>query len=255
MRIVARTCVRSSPIEAATACHADARSKPSGRIGGQIGDDGGSDPADAERPRPRHRCGRADTRRCPSTPGRADARFAADTCWVAIPVARASIWRRSITARSSSGRSSGRERRCAGSPSGRDRRPRPSLRLRRRRGTFRGAPARACAARSWPRGRPMRMRPRRRNSARASSAVSPLRSVRAPPSSCQPPPRPACEYTGNPAALSASRSRRAVFSDTSSSVASSRAVTSTPGLQHQQRGDESAGTHGCHDVHQNWSSI
>ena len=38
------------------------------------------------------------------------------------------------------------------------------------------------------------------NSARTSSALSPLRSVRAPPSSDQPPPRPGCGYTGTPAA-------------------------------------------------------
>ena len=63
------------------------------------------------------------------------------------------------------------------------------------------------------------------NSVRASAAVSPLRSVRAPPSSCHPPPLPAWEYTGMPAMASASRSRRAVLTDTSSSSASSAAVT------------------------------
>jgi hypothetical protein len=63
------------------------------------------------------------------------------------------------------------------------------------------------------------------NSVLASASVSPLRSVRAPPMSCQPPLRPGCEYTGIPAMASASRSRRAVLTDTSSSVASSVAVT------------------------------
>src|SRR4029453_5509652 len=60
---------------------------------------------------------------------------------------------------------------------------------------------------------------------RASAAVRPLRSVRAPPSSDQPPPRPAWEYTGIPAIASASRSRRAVRSEISSSSASPAAVT------------------------------
>ncbi len=59
----------------------------------------------------------------------------------------------------------------------------------------------------------------------ASGARSPVRSVRAPPSSRQPPWYPRLEYTGMPAELSASRSRRAVRSLTSSSAATSRAVT------------------------------
>ena len=67
--------------------------------------------------------------------------------------------------------------------------------------------------------------PATRNSVRASAAVSPLRSVRAPPTSDHPPPRPGCEYTGMPAIDSASRSRRAVRIDTSSSSATSAAVT------------------------------
>ena len=62
------------------------------------------------------------------------------------------------------------------------------------------------------------------NSVRASAAVSPERSVRAPPSSVHPPPLPGCEYTGMPAMARASRSRRAVLTDTSNSSASSAAV-------------------------------
>ena len=65
--------------------------------------------------------------------------------------------------------------------------------------------------------------PATRNSARASAAVNPLRSVRAPPSNSQPPPLPGVAYTGTPAAARASRSRRAVLTDTSSSVANFRA--------------------------------
>ena len=67
--------------------------------------------------------------------------------------------------------------------------------------------------------------PATRNRARASSAVRPLRSVRPPPASRHPPPRPCREYTGRPAVPRASRSRRAVRSDTSSSSATSAAVT------------------------------
>jgi hypothetical protein len=67
--------------------------------------------------------------------------------------------------------------------------------------------------------------PTRRNRACASVAVRPLRSVRAPPRSDQPPPRPGWGYTGMPADDSASSSRRAVAIDTSSSSASSAAVT------------------------------
>ena len=50
--------------------------------------------------------------------------------------------------------------------------------------------------------------PATRNRARASAAVRPLRSVRAPPMSCQPPLRPGFEYTGTPAMPRASRSLR-----------------------------------------------
>jgi len=67
--------------------------------------------------------------------------------------------------------------------------------------------------------------PATRNKARASFADSPDRSVRAPPTSRQPPPRPCTEYTGTPAMDSASRSRRAVRSETSKSRAASDAVT------------------------------
>src|SRR5262249_55340927 len=67
--------------------------------------------------------------------------------------------------------------------------------------------------------------PASRDSACASAAGSPLRAGRAPPTSGQPPPRPGCGDTGIPAADSASRSRRAVATDTSSSPASSAAVT------------------------------
>ena len=59
---------------------------------------------------------------------------------------------------------------------------------RRRRGTSRAAPAPACAAPPWPSGVAVDDGPATRNSVRASSAVSPLRSVRAPPISDHPPP-------------------------------------------------------------------
>jgi hypothetical protein len=67
--------------------------------------------------------------------------------------------------------------------------------------------------------------PTNKNNACASAAVNPLRSVRAPPTNRHPPPRPACGYTGIPAADNASRSRRAVATEISSSAASSAAVT------------------------------
>ncbi|GAA3464087.1 hypothetical protein GCM10018963_61000 [Saccharothrix longispora] len=67
--------------------------------------------------------------------------------------------------------------------------------------------------------------PNNKNNARASDEVNPLRSVRARPTNRQPPPRPGCGYTGTPADDNASRSRRAVATDTSSSAANSAAVT------------------------------
>ena len=83
------------------------------------------------------------------------------------------------------------------------------------------------------------------NSVRASAAVSPLRSVRAPPISDQPPPRPACEYTGMPAIASASRSRRAVLIGDLQLVGQLGGGDATLGLEHEEGGHEAIGTHGA----------
>ena len=48
-----------------------------------------------------------------------------------------------------------------------------------------------------------------------------------------------------PAIASASRSRRAVFTEISSSSASSRGGDPAACLEHEQRGDEAIGAHGC----------
>ena len=85
--------------------------------------------------------------------------------------------------------------------------------------------------------------PAMRKSARASSAVSPLRSVRAPPISSHPPPRPGWEYTGTPAmaqAFEVPAGRAFAHLELMGQLGRGDA---TPRLQDQQGGDEPVGTH------------